>query len=205
MYLVSPVYLDTRTIPSNPAKIRKRRKKETQHAYTKWFEMRNAMREDAIKRKSLVRIVADFIKKLLPTNTTQATATPPSLHSSDSTSHVSPSQLPFDPPEHEGIYETPTSSRNTGVTGEEDDEENDGNEREVQEFGTKHFGTIASPYVTSYIYNQASLDKDFGVRRDDDGQFRIGRSLIEVDEVSNVCVDGKSYEGTSGLFELLTR
>jgi hypothetical protein len=168
--------------------------------------MRNAMREDAINRKSLIRMVTDFIKNLLPTNTTQATATSPSLHSSNPTSHVSPSQLSFDPPQHEAVYETPSSSRNTGVADDDDDnEENDANETEVREFGTIHFGKVASPYVTSYIYNKSSLDKDFGIRRDDDGQFRIGRSLIEVDGNSNVYVDGKSYEGTSGLFELLTR
>jgi hypothetical protein len=41
------------------------------------------------------------------------------------------------------------------------------------------------------------LDKDFGIRRDADGQFRIGNAIIDIVQDSNVFVQG--------LFELLTR
>jgi len=36
-------------------------------------------------------------------------------------------------------------------------------------------------------------------------EFRIGTSPIEIDENSDVFVEGKKYSGTPGLFELLTR
>ena len=47
-------------------------------------------------------------------------------------------------------------------------------ETEVQDFGNKLFVKIARPYVTSYLYNRSFLDKEFGIRKDADGQFRIG-------------------------------
>ena len=43
------------------------------------------------------------------------------------------------------------------------------------------------------------------MRRDADGQFRIGNASIDIDQDSNVFVQGKSYRGTRGLFELPTR
>ena len=43
------------------------------------------------------------------------------------------------------------------------------------------------------------------MRRDVDGTFRIGNAEVEIDQDSNVFVQGKLYEGTRGLFELLTR
>jgi len=43
------------------------------------------------------------------------------------------------------------------------------------------------------------------MRRDVDGTFRIGDADVEIDQDSNVIVHGKSYKGTRGLFELLTR
>ena len=68
-------------------------------------------------------------------------------------------------------------------------EEDDDVETGVRDFGIKYFGKIASGYVTSYLYNRSYLDKDFGIRKDADGQFRIGKSLIEFDENSDVFVD----------------
>ena len=43
------------------------------------------------------------------------------------------------------------------------------------------------------------------MRRDADGSFRIGYAEVVIDQDSNVFVKGKSYRGTRGLFELLTR
>ena len=43
------------------------------------------------------------------------------------------------------------------------------------------------------------------MRRDVDGTFRIGNADVEIGQDSNMFVQGKSYKGTSGLFELLTR
>jgi len=78
-------------------------------------------------------------------------------------------------------------------------------EPEVAEFSTKHFGSVASPYVSSYVFRARNVDKDFGLRREADGTFKIGNSTVEIDPQSNVYVQGRMYDGTPGLFELLTR
>ena len=90
---------------------------------------------------------------------------------------------------------------------EEDDDDvgDDHAEPDVQDFGNKYFGKVAGPYVMSYLYNSPSLDTDFGIRKDDDGDFRICRSFIEIGENSEIYIDGKTYEGTPGLYELITR
>jgi hypothetical protein len=73
-----------------------------------------------------------------------------------------------------------------------------GNQRS---FSAQHFGAVASPYVSAYVYHTGNVHNDFGMRRDADGTFRIG----DADNVSNVIVQGESYKGKRGLFELLTR
>ena len=40
------------------------------------------------------------------------------------------------------------------------------------------------------------MDKDFGIRREADGTFKIGTSTVEIDPQGNVYVQGKMYEGT---------
>ena len=78
-------------------------------------------------------------------------------------------------------------------------------EPEVAEFSTKHFGSVASPYISSYAFRAMNVDKDFGIRRKADGSFKISTSTVEIDPQSHVYVQGKMYEGTPGLFELLNR
>jgi len=43
------------------------------------------------------------------------------------------------------------------------------------------------------------------LRRDADGPFRNRNAEVVIDQDSNVFVKGKSYRGTRGLFEMLTR
>ena len=43
------------------------------------------------------------------------------------------------------------------------------------------------------------------MRRDADGSFRIGNVEVVIDQDSNVFVQGISYRGTRGFFELLSR
>jgi len=78
-------------------------------------------------------------------------------------------------------------------------------EPEVAEFSTKHFGSVTSPYVSSNAFLPRNVNKDFGIWREADGSFKIGTSTVEIDPQSNVYVEGKMFEGTPGLFELLTR
>ena len=78
-------------------------------------------------------------------------------------------------------------------------------EAAVKAFSEKQFGSVASPYIASYVLHASDVYKEFVTRRDFDGAFRIGNAIVEIDWDSNVIVKGISYRGTSGLFELLTR
>jgi len=69
-------------------------------------------------------------------------------------------------------------------------------EPEVAEFSTKHFGSVASPYVSSYAFRVRNVNKDFGIRREADGTFKIDTSTVDIDPQSNVYIQGKMYEGT---------
>ena len=169
------------------------------------------MREADINRKSLLRSIADLFQKMLPVNTP---ARIPKSEVSDFSGRTSkpatPSLQAFDTQgpstSREIIYQTPDPS-----PAAKDSEEPGGNvednylETDAQDFGNRHFGKIARTYVTSYLYNRAFLDTDFGIPKDADGQFRIGKSSIEIEENSDVFVEGNTYSGRPGLFELLTR
>jgi len=65
-------------------------------------------------------------------------------------------------------------------------------EATVKEFSEQQFGAVASPYVPTYVFRTGNIDKDFGMRRDVDGKFRIGNAEVEIDQESNVFVQGKS-------------
>jgi hypothetical protein len=78
-------------------------------------------------------------------------------------------------------------------------------ESTVRAFSAQHFGAIASPYVSAYVYHTGNVDSDFGMRRDANGTFRIGDADVEIDHESNVIVQGKSYKGTRGLDRKSTR
>ena len=64
---------------------------------------------------------------------------------------------------------------------------------------------MASPYIVSYVLHAANVDKEYSMRTDTDGKFRIGNSLVTIDQDSNEIIQGVPYRGTKGLFELLTR
>ena len=78
-------------------------------------------------------------------------------------------------------------------------------EATVKAFNEQQFGSMASPYISSYVFHTSDVDKDFNMRRDANGTFRIGNANVAIDSDSNVIVKGISYKGTRELFELLTR
>ena len=76
--------------------------------------------------------------------------------------------------------------------------------KDVKDYGRKHFGEIASPYLSPYIYGRKLLDTRYGIRKDD-GAFKIGDCTLTVDNRSDIWIKGKRFRGTLGLWELLTR
>ena len=120
--------------------------------------------------------------------------------------HASTSGTPFLPRKSESLFESPI--KRSLFTDSEDDEGAATyvpGESSVREFSTRHFGAIASPYFSAYVYRKGNLDRDYGMRRVADGSFRIGNAELVIVQDSNVFVKGKSYRRTRGLFELLTR
>ena len=78
-------------------------------------------------------------------------------------------------------------------------------EATVKAFSEQQFGAVASLYVATYVFRTGNIDKDFGMRIDVDGTFRIGTAEVEINRDLNMFVQSKSYKGTRRLFELLTR
>ena len=106
---------------------------------------------------------------------------------------ASPSSIPST--SHKIIYETPKISIDTGEEESEDEGASYVPEQEVTEFSTKHFGSVASPYVSSYAYRAKNVDKDFGIGMEADGTFKIGNSTVDIDPQSNVYVMVKCIKG----------
>jgi len=63
-------------------------------------------------------------------------------------------------------------------------------EATVKAFSEQNFGAVASPYVAAYVFRTGNVHKNFGMRRDVDGTFRIGDADVEIDQDSNVVVHG---------------
>jgi hypothetical protein len=79
-------------------------------------------------------------------------------------------------------------------------------EKDVRQFATQNYGSLASQYITPYLYRGGTnLDREYGIRRDPDGQFLVGNLKIEIDKDSNIFIANKLFKGTKGLFDLLTR
>jgi len=192
---------------------RRRRVTEEQHPYDKWVKMRSEMQEADIDRKTLIQKIADFIKKVLPHSnalpeqTVAAPPPPPPPENPDfkSEAPASPSGTPFLPREIESVFESPIKRSLSTDSEDEGAASYVPGESSVRAFSARHFGALASPYVSFYVYRTGNLDTDYGKRRDADGSFRIGNAEIVIDQDSKVFVKGKSYRGTRGLFELLTR
>jgi hypothetical protein len=55
----------------------------------------------------------------------------------------------------------------------------------VKQFGSSQFGSMASPYLTPYLYNKRLLDRQCGIRKEGN-VFKIGDSTLTVDEHSNI-------------------
>jgi len=61
-------------------------------------------------------------------------------------------------------------------------------EANLKAFSEQQFGAVASPYVATYVFRTGNIVKDFCMRRDVDGTFRIGNAEVEIDQDSNVFV-----------------
>ena len=170
------------------------------------------MEEGDFTRKRLLEAIATFLQTILP-----HVGSPPALQAMpppitptvqtglhpEATDTASPS-LPFLSRAHESVFASPIK-RSLSMDSDEGEASYVRGEAAVKAFSEKQFCSVASPYISSYVFHASDVDRDFGMRRDPDDAFRIGNSNVEIDQDSNVIVKSISYKGTRGLFELLTR
>jgi len=63
---------------------------------------------------------------------------------------------------------------------------------------------LAGEYLEKYSQKEGGADETFGIRREK-GKYCMGRKRVIIDKDSNLFVDGKTYEGTQGLWELIVK
>jgi len=136
------------------------------------------MQEADIDRKTLIEKIADFLQKVLPDSNAHPKQTmaaspppPPPPESPDACgadlkpeTTASPSGNPFLPREGESLFASPikrslsTDSEDEGAAGYVP------GESLVRAFSARHFGAVASPYVSALVYRTGNLDRDYGMR-----------------------------------------
>ena len=149
--------------------------------------------EGDVTRKRLLEAIATYLRSVLPHG-----GTPPALQSMTPpiTPDVQPSvmsEAPDTPPSpslpylsrsRESVFAAPIK-RSLSASDEGEASYVPG-DTTIQAFSEQQIGNVASPYIASYVLHAANVDKDYGMRRDTDGKFRIGNSLVTIDQDSNV-------------------
>lgn len=74
---------------------------------------------------------------------------------------------------------------------------------ETDKFTAASFGDIAGKYISPYIRGASKIDHVFGIRKDGD-EFKIGQSRVMVED-NDIFIKGVQYQGTPGLWELITK
>jgi hypothetical protein len=204
MYLVSPEYLNANNteLPSLVSKeakmppLRKKRsnkksklsikkKNATKRSIDRWVKLRAILQEADLQRKKEIWAVADFLKKVLHMSvlpTTQAIRQ--SLPTTTLLYEAPEIGLKYSPNPIDVKHETTTPP---------------GTEKRV-DGELLEFGELASPYV----YKRGFLDTTYGIRKVGD-TFMIGDSPVDVNVNSNIHIKKQEFQGTKGLWELLTR
>ena len=192
-FLVSPDYL-SRHPPSQPKAATSHSKTQRQCATkerprNKWVKLKRTIEEGDVTRKRLLQAIATFLRSALPHG-----GTPPALQSMPPpiTPDVQPSvmsEAPDTPPSpslhylsrsRESVFAAPIK-RSLSESDEVEASYVPG-DTTIQAFSEQQFGKVASPYIASYVLHAANVDKDYGMRRDTDGKFRIGNSLVTIDQ-----------------------
>lgn len=64
-------------------------------------------------------------------------------------------------------------------------------------------GLTASKYLANYLKKDNITDSTYGIRSEDNNKFYIGNKNIEIAH-DDITLEGQTYEGTDGLWQLLT-
>jgi hypothetical protein len=181
MYFVSADQFQPRDPRPQPKKMRR----TARGPYEKWVKLREKMLREDVGRRTRVKWAADFLKQILPPSSSAAKT---AMSSQTEWETPAPPPPPLPPT---AIYEAPRRRSS--------DAEDETVERDVS--GTEQYGEVAG----SYLKRGKSLDTQYGIRKESDGTFMIGDSVVTVDDDSDVWLKGRHFKGTPGLWELLAR
>ena len=178
----------------------------TRRVYDKWVKMQAKFHEADVERKRLIKTVAVFLKQVLPSSSTSNRDNKPDLdasHSGTQTELGPATQVKryiiSKPPAYKTtqipstssdvIYETSNPPPPSIEKGDDDDVDPQV-ELHVLEYGATTLGELASPYVSTYLYESKRrfLDTDYGFRKVGDG-FMIGDSRVSVDRDGNIHIN----------------
>lgn len=147
----------------------------------------------------------DFNK---PTTRFKASSTPRKKNIRNNRAQTVPSAIePDHPPEDDDVFLNLETVAETPVDDAEATmrsilESSDGREHAIQ-YIDENFGPLGREYFTGLIFDtRKQFDTIYGVRFVD-GVWQIGDSNVEVDKSDNVIINGVTYKGTPGLFELI--
>jgi hypothetical protein len=177
MYLVSSKHFKRLTASKKPPS--KIKRKLPQSDFDKWIAMSGKLREEDVIRKAQLKDIAKFMRQVLPEPPVERLERiTPAVKRRESLSTAAAEIAPKKP--------------KFKIDDDVEDEVSD-------------FGELASPYLKPYLHNARFLDKQYGIRREDDGRLMIGDSVLTVDDTSDISINGRHFKGTRGLWELLTR
>ena len=169
MYQVSSKHFKKLTAPKKtPSKIKR---KLLQSVYYKWIELSGKLWEEDVTRKAQLRDIAKFVKQVLPEPSVQRfeRITPPVKR------RVS---LPTAP---------------AVIATKKPKFEFDEVEEQVSVLDSENFGEVARTYLRPYQYNARSLDKQYGILREDNGSFMIGDSVLTVEDTTDIRINGRHF------------
>jgi hypothetical protein len=207
---IAPIKERTKLLKTK-AIVKKRTKRPKAKApVKKWVKILQNREEKKHRDALKLKAAADILKKILPVPISQPDVKHNMITPVPNTTRTLKSKRSFIPLRQKAfIHETPKRPAEYEDDDDDDDDTDDDEpnipeEEEVKRFGKETFGTLASPYLTPYIYDTRRLDTLYGIRKDGD-VFKIGDSTVTIDSDSNIHVKGREYKGTEGLLELLTR
>jgi len=149
------------------------------------------MGEADITRKTPMKVIADFLQKVLPERATSPRTEidtkkkkkqppPPPPHLTSRHSEVGTQTEPVAIPSTSAVYDTPKPRFTIGEISDDNDSDDDGDDKDFvkgdsRTFGWENVGSIASPYIFQYLSNRRRrhFDTRYGIRKDGDS-FNIG-------------------------------
>jgi hypothetical protein len=62
----------------------------------------------------------------------------------------------------------------------------------ILQFGDVYIGKIDKNYLSQYVRGERSRDKMYGIRRENEGIFKIGNSLLSMEENRDITIRGET-------------